>query len=533
MNPQPYLQQELMIALMQRLHVCETDLAQSQEKYQQLTHAYDQLLHAFKQIQRREFGPRSERFLDKNPGQADMFSEVPAQAIVDDREGGHTIEAVNNNGKSAPQKRNKKSHGFFAKNLPRREVIIFADKPGDNSIVIRYEITELLHYVPPVYEVVVQKREVVVTQDQETHVSTLTIAPNPRRFLPKIGATESFLAHMIISKLYDRQPLYHLEKLYHERFDFTCPRNKLARWFIESARSLQCLVNLLQETILDYDVTFCDPTHLQVLDEPGRPPTQDSYVFTIKGGPPDKAAVVYTYNPDKHKLFLQHWFADYKGYLHVDGQNIFDVFETQEAIPLLFCNSHARRKFEPIDSPGQKPCLATEAMRFYQKLYAIEREAKNQQLSAAERYQLRQLKSKPLIDVFERWITEKMPLTLPQSPLGKAMQYVHKRFAGLRRFLEDGRLEIDTNSLEQKNKDLGLARNNFLFAKSVEGAEALCTHMSLVFTSIMHGHDPYHYYVHVMQQIPHCATVEDIEKLLPWNVDPHQQKQAQESRTAA
>jgi transposase len=533
MSQQLNQQQELIIALMQRLHTCEAELALYKEKHQQSTRAYDQLLHAFKQIQRRQFGTNSERFLDKNPGQLDFLSEVPAQDIAEDKESDNTIEAANDNSKSTPKKRSKKTHGQFAKNLPRREVIIYADKPGDNSIVIRYEITELLHYVPPVYEVVVQKREVVVTQDKETNVSTLTIAPNPKRLLPKVGATESFLAHMIVSKLYDRQPLYHLEKLYHERFDFTCPRNKLARWFIESAGALQCLVNLLQDTILDYDVTFCDPTHLQVLDEPGRPPTQDSYVFTIKGGPPDKAAVVYTYNPDEHKAFLHNWFADYKGYLHVDGQNIFDVFEKQEFIQLLFCHSHARRKFAPIDRAGQKAGLATEAMRFYQKLYTIEREAKNKQLSATERYQLRQLKSKPLIDDFEQWITDKMPLTLPQSPLGKAMQYVHKRFAGLCRFLDDGRLELDTNSLEQKNKDLGLARNNFLFAQSVEGAEALCIHMSLIFTSLMHGHDPYHYYVHIMQQLPHCATVDDIEKLLPWNVVPQKQKRAQENSAAA
>ena len=212
MSQQLNQQQELIIALMQRLHTCEAELALYKEKHQQSTRAYDQLLHAFKQIQRRQFGTNSERFLDKNPGQLDFLSEVPAQDIAEDKESDNTIEAANDNSKSTPKKRSKKTHGQFAKNLPRREVIIYADKPGDNSIVIRYEITELLHYVPPVYEVVVQKREVVVTQDKETNVSTLTIAPNPKRLLPKVGATESFLAHMIVSKLYDRQPLYHLEK---------------------------------------------------------------------------------------------------------------------------------------------------------------------------------------------------------------------------------------------------------------------------------------------------------------------------------
>lgn len=534
----PNVQQQIN-ELTLRLTTTETELALYKEKYHQSSLAYSQLLEAFKQIQRRQFGSRSERFLDSTPGQFDMFSDVTPWDKEEDEIENKTdeIAQASNDGKSllsgvSQKKSRKKNHDHFAKGLPRRELIIHAERP-QGSNVIRYEITELLHYQPPVYEVIIQKREVVVIQDKETNVSRITIAPNPKRFLPKAKVTESFLAHMIVSKLYDRQPLYHLEKKYGQRFDFTCPRNKLARWFIESAQQLQPLVNLLRDTIIDYDVTFCDPTHLQVLDEPGRLPSQKSYIFTIKGGPPDKTAVMYTYNPDEHTLFLKEWFADYAGYLHVDGQNIFEIFETRPPIQLLFCNAHARRKFEPIEKSAKKPGLATEAMRFYKQLYAIEREAKNKAMTAEQRFQLRQEKARPLIDAFEQWIKEKKPLTLPQSSLGKAMEYVHKRLAGLRRFLEDGRLEIDTNSLEQKNKDMGLARNNFLFCQSVAGAQALCIHMSLVVTALMHGHDPYNYYVEVMEQLPNCTTVEEIETLLPWYLPIKRQKIIEEKRATA
>jgi transposase len=157
-------------------------------------------------------------------------------------------------------------------------------------------------------------------------------------------------------------------------------------------------------------------------------------------------------------------------------------------------------------------------MTFYKKLYAIEREAKRNQLSPEARKQWRLTHTQPLWDEFEDWLTQHAPLTLPQSPLGKAMEYTQKRQAGLRRFLEDGRLEPDTNRLEQKNKALALARNNFLFAQSVEGAKALCVHASLIFSALENGHDPYHYYVHIMKALPHCKTVEAIEALLPWYV---------------
>ena len=110
------------------------------------------------------------------------------------------------------------------------------------------------------------------------------------------------------------------------------------------------------------------------------------------------------------------------------------------------------------------------------------------------------------------------PTVLPQSPLGKAIPYCSKRWSGLIRYVEDGRLEIDNNLTEQQIKPLVIARKNFLFCTSVEGAQALCLHFSLIRTAKSHGLDPYRYYVHVLKRIPFCRTVEDYEKLLAWNI---------------
>jgi transposase len=447
--------------------------------------------------------------------QADLFSEIVPQPSGEDDD--EPDPSPPPSGKVSPKKRGKKNQNF-AKSLPRREVIIPAENKNECDAVIRYEITELLNYIPAVYEIIVQKREVIASKDPASHVTRLSTALMPKRLLPQVGVTESFLAHMIVSKIYDRQPLYHLEKQFSQRFNFICPRNKLARWFIDSSKPLQPLVNLLRDEVISYDVASCDPTHLQVLNEPGRPATQKSYVYTIRGGPPERAVNVFEYQAEEHKAFLSDWFSGFSGHLHVDGQNIFDTFQGNHSIQLVFCNAHARRKFESIAKAATKAGLAQEAMQFYQKLYKIERAAKNAGMDPQQRYRFRQEKSKPLIDEFETWLKNKGPTTLPQSPLGKAFQYVLKRQAGLRLFLEDGRLEVDNNLTEQKNKDVALARKNFLFSCSVEGAHALCIHMSLVFTSITHGLDPYHYYVHIMQRIPHCVTVEDYEQLLPWNV---------------
>ena len=98
------------------------------------------------------------------------------------------------------------------------------------------------------------------------------------------------------------------------------------------------------------------------------------------------------------------------------------------------------------------------------------------------------------------------------------MNYCFNIWPGLTRFLEDGRLEIDNNLTEQEIKPFVIARKNFLFCDSVAGANALCMHFSLIRTAKRHGLDPYHYYVKLLKSVPHCQSVEDYEKLLPWNI---------------
>ncbi len=343
-------------------------------------------------------------------------------------------------------------------------------------------------------------------------------APSPPHILLKVKATEEFLSFLIISKFDDRQPLYHLEKQLNERYAIDCSRETMARWLIDLVSPLQPMYNLLKDEVIDYDIASCDATTLQVLNEPDRRAETKSYVYCIRGGPPKKSVVVYDYNDKLHKLFIKEWFEGFSGYLHVDGDNFFDLIG--EVNKLVNCNAHARRKFEPIIKWAKGKGLAKEALRFYKDLYKVEREAKDNKLTPDQCYELRQTKSRPLMEKFKVWLDELYPTVLPQSPLGKAMNYCIKLWPGLTRFLDDGRLEADNNLTEQEIKPLVIARKNFLFCSSVDGAKALCLHFSLIRSAKLHGHDPYHYYVTLLKSIPHCKTVEDYEKLLPWNIRP-------------
>lgn len=496
------------------IHLLKVALNTAEKRCEQYALAYDQMHHQLQELLRNRFGKKSERYIDdpENP-QRDLFGYDEKFTLAEEEGNKIEDEAVI---VTYARKKHKKSE----KNIPVRiEIIPVSEEQkqcscGACKVVIRYETKQSIHHQPAIFEIVEQRREVVAcVKGCDGEIVT---ASSPLHVLPKIKATEEFLSFLVVSKLDDRQPLYHLEKQLSERYGIDCSRQTMARWVIDLLSPLQPLYNLLKDIVIEYDIASCDATTLQVLCEPGRLASTKSYVYCIRGGPPDKAAILYHYNEKLHKQFVKDWFEGFSGYLHVDGDNFFE--SVGEVARLTHCNAHVRRKFEPIAQGTKGKGLAKEAMRFFKELYKIEREAKNHQMSPEQRHELRQSKSKPLMEKFKIWLDDMYPTTLPQSALGKAMMYCIKLWPGLSRFLEDGRLEIDNNLTEQEIKPLVIARKNFLFCASQDGANALCLHLSLIRTAKLHGHDPYHYYVKLLKSIPYCQSVEDYEKLLPWNI---------------
>ena len=486
------------------------------KRCEQYAQAYDLLREQIREMQRHRFGKRSERYLDPESPQLNLF-EDNANLFCSVDAAGQEIPEETLQIPAHTRKKKQKDR----KELPRRiEIIPLLEQDkvcscGSCKTVIRYEIKESIHYQPCIIEILEQRREVAACSKGCDNSIMTAIAP--LHILPKIKATEAFLAFLVVSKLDDRQPLYHLEKQLSQRHGIDCSRQTMARWLIDLMAPLRPVYNLMKDEAIEYDIGSCDATTLQVLNEPGRSAETKSYVYCMRRGPPEKSIIVYEDTTVLLNHFIIHWFDWFSGYLHVDGDNFFE--QVGQTAKIVNCNAHARRKFEPIARASKGSGIAKEAMRFFKELYKIEREAKNNELTPELRYELRQKKSKPLMDKFKIWLDDIYPTVLPKSSLGNAVNYCIKFGAGLTRFLDDGRLEIDNNLTEQEIKPLVIARKNFLFCASVDGADALCMHLSFIRTAKRHGIDPYHYYVKLLKNIPYCNTVEDYEKLLPWNIN--------------
>ena len=504
-----YAQNQPLIAKISSL---ETQNALQKVQIQELKQAYELLQSQLETFKRMIFGSKSERFIDPDSHQPSLLDDLEFTEL--EAAGEQTPESEI---QIAAHTRKKKVN--TDKVLPRRILLIpltkaeLACECGACKRIIRTEVKEVINYIPAVFEIIEQHREVAACPKCENGV---VIAPAPLQILPKVGVSESFLSYLVVSKFEDRQPLYHLEsKMYSNGVD--CSRQNMARWLIDLVEPLRPIYNLLKDVIIDYDIASCDATSLQVLNEPGRAAQTKSDVYCMTGGPPGKSVVLYDYNANKHSVFVSEWFAGFKGYLHVDADSVFDLVASKDVI-LSCCNAHARRKFEPIAKANKGHGIAKQALLYYSKLYKIEHEAKDKGLTTEQRYNLRQDKSKRIMNELYEWLDKVYPTVLPKSPLGKAVAYALNHRIELRRFLDDGRIEIDNNYTERMIKPLVIARKNFMFCDSINGANAVCMHFGLIQTAKAHGLDPYEYYVTLLTNIPYCQKVEDYELLLPWNI---------------
>jgi transposase len=479
------------------------------EEYAKAYHLADHLL---RELKRHRFGTRSEKHIPT--AQQSLFDAVDvinAPKADDEKENDIQVPAH-------ARSKNKK-----LKNEPKKRIVIVSvDEEkrqcacGCMKALVRYESCYYYHLVPAVSELIEERREILACS--KGCANSICTAPKPAHVLPKIKASHALLAHIIVSKVIDRQPLYHLEKQFSQRYGMLLSRRCMSDWLIRLAPQLQPLLNLFKDTLLEYDIASLDATFLQVLKEPGRAPQTKSYAYCIRGGPPDKKIVLYDYNANDHKSFVLDMFAGFEGVIHADADPFFERLAASPEVSMSYCNAHARRKFEGIAKAVTTPGIAHHAMQVYRTLYQIERQAKKKGLSAKARYELRLEKAKPILLEFKQWLHDIYPTLLPKSPLCKAVDYVINHWPGLIKYLDDGRLEFDNNLTEQEIKMFVILRKNFLFADTIAGAKALLCHVGLLRTAIANGLEPYHYLKAVLDALPHCQTVEDYEALLPWRI---------------
>jgi len=378
------------------------------------------------------------------------------------------------------------------------------------------EITEQLDVVPQMTFRVVHIRKKYACDDCE---ETIRLAKLPKQPIDKAIAAPGLLAAVIDSKFNRHMPLYRQEAMFSEA-NISITRGTLSNWLIKSAHLLTPLIKLMESDIQDYDIAYADETSLQVLKEKNRLPTQKSFMWLFIGGPPEKRAFVYQYHPTRsHKIPLD-FFADFQGYLHADCYSAYVVLGEQEAIYHVACWAHARRYFMDIVKSHKKEGLAHQIVKLIGKLYLIERELKDKNATPALIFMKRIKEARPILTKIKALLVDAELKVPPKSPLGAAIFYSLNHWEALNIYLYDGRLEIDNNRSERSIKPFVIGRKNWLFHGNDVGATAGSILFSLIETCKQNKVEVFSYLKYVLTHIHQAQTMDQLEKLLPYNIDP-------------
>lgn len=369
---------------------------------------------------------------------------------------------------------------------------------------IGVDITRTLEYKEAQLFVKETERPKYASKTQEG----VLMAPMPERFLNRSMFGNSFAAQAIVSKYIDHQPEYRQLKAL-KRQDIHVPSSSFNDIFAQSAAKLIPVYELIGQEVFSTQYIQADETTNRVLtdDSPGK--SHKGYYWAYRS--PEKNMVFFDYRDGRSGEGPRDKLKDFSGSLQCDGFSVYDQFGRRENITLVHCWAHARRKFkEALElNKSAEPCL-----ELIQALYDVERYARNKELTAAQRYELRQEKSIGILEEIRVCLNDTASKVAEKDPLAKAIAYTVKRWEGLTRYVNDGLLEIDNNLVENSIRPLTLGRKNYLFAGSHEGARRSALFYTLLGTCELRGVNPTAWLRSVMDKLPFTKP-EDLHTLLP------------------
>jgi transposase len=390
--------------------------------------------------------------------------------------------------------------------------------------VIGEDISERLDKIPARLRVIVTRRPKYACRTCERtgadKVAGIIQAPAPARLVPGGLPTEALVADVLVAKYADHLPLYRQSQmLAREGVDIS--RSTLASWVGFAAHELAPLHERLVAILKASPKLFADETRCPVLD-PGRGTTKTGYLWAIaRDDRPwagaDPPAVAYLYAPGRGKEHAERHLAGFNGILQVDGYAAYEVLTGSNRacgpVTLALCWSHFRRRFYEIAKGGNAP-IASEALERIGLLYAIEVEIRGR--VAEKRRALRQERARQIIDGLKPWLEAQLKRVSGRSPIAEAMRYGLSRWEGLGRYLDDGRIEIDTNVVERSIRPIALNRKNALFAGSDEGGANWAIIASLIETAKLNGVNPHAWLTDTLEKLAAGWPHSRIGDLMPW-----------------
>jgi len=460
----------------------------------------DYLRSQVEMLKRMQFGQKRERFEgDPNqtmlPFEADIIAAEEQQAETKEK-----IEYIR-------KRPNHHGRAKLPEHLAVEEIEIHPEGDLSAMVCIGKEVTEELECEPARFFIKRYIRYKYAAKNGEG----VRIAELPERVIDKGIPGASLLASILVDKYVDHLPLYRQKQRF-ARENIQIASSTIDGWTKEALLKLEPLYDQLVFDIKSEGYLQVDETPIKVLDSDKKGAAHQGY-YWVYHAPLDQT-VLFDYSPTRGQLAPLPILGNFKGYLQTDGYVVYEKYAGSKDITHLACWAHARREFEKALNNDKSK--AEKALLLIQKLYAIERMAREQPLNTAEIKELRLTESLPVINELGTWIFHEIKNTLPKSQIGKAMAYAYARWDALSAYLYDGSLHIDNNLVENAIRPIALGRKNYLFAGSHEAAQRAAMIYSFFAICKKHEVSPFQWLKYALENIM-SINHKNIKELYPQN----------------
>lgn len=466
-----------------------------------------QLKQELDQLKRLIFGSKHERFIT-TPSAGQLALDIVIPSVVPPVAAMESIQYERKKAGSKPE--SEKVHTGrmpLPASLPREQIIIEPTEDVTGWKKIGQEITEELERIPGKLFV----RQYVRNKYVKPTGETIVIGSLPDRPIAKGMAGPGLLAQIVIDKYVDHLPVYRQVQRF-EREGMKLPISTLADWIGGTCGLLEPLYEVHRKQVLSMDYLQADETPIKVLDKAKKGTTHRGYYWVYHA--PLPRLVLFDYREGRGREGPGECLKDFKGYLQTDGYAVYDDYGNRAGITLLHCMAHARRKFDEALENDKEP--AGYVLTQMQELYAIEQTGREQSLSVQELYSLRQQQALPILKSLKTWMMDAYSKVVPQSTIGKALNYSLQRWDKLCLYAQDGRLQIDNNLVENAIRPVAIGRKNYMFAGSHNGARRAAMLYSFLGTCKINKVNPFEWLQDILRRMP-SHPVNRLEELLPNN----------------
>jgi transposase len=471
------------------------------QKYDALSQKCDYLQYRVDMLNRMLFGQKSERFANAEQPELPFAPTAEEQKQVQEQ----IEEKITYTRKKAAG--GHKGRAALPEHLPVEEIEIHPEGDLSEMVVIGKEITEELECEPARFYIKRYIRYKYATKDH----SSVSIGLLPERVIDKGIPGPGLLASILTDKYMDHLPLYRQKQRF-SREDIKIASSTLEGWTKEALRLLEPLYDKLVADTKSKGYLQVDETTIKVLESEKKGACHRGYYWVYHA--PLDGTVLFDYSPTRGAEAPYPILKNFKGYLQSDGYAVYDSFGKGKEVTHLACWAHARREYErALDNDKAR---AETALAMIQKLYAVERQCRTENLNKAQVKELRLSMSLPVINDLGKWIAEDIRNVLPKSQIGKAMAYSIKRWKELSAYLYDGDLEIDNNQVENVIRPVALGRKNYLFAGSHEAAQRAAMIYSFFAICKKHEVNPFKWLKYTLENI-NTIKYKDLTNLYPQN----------------